>query len=263
MNWRIKIVIVDTHTHIGETIGFLNVNNSIDAFLSKMNQVHIDYAINAPVVSMMQHGFSDAITLSKRLFEQSQGKIMSYFVFEPQYTAECIRLIEQNQHHSNIFKGIKIHPAFHQTDADDDAYLPIFQLANRLKLPILSHSWDVSDYNHSQKHSFPDKFIRYIEEFPNVNLILGHSGGRHHGIISAKKLAQKYQNVYLDLAGDIYFCGLVDSLIASCSSKKILFGTDMNWFEPSPQLGMVLSSKMSSLEKKDILYDNAIKLFNI
>ena len=41
--------------------------------------------------------------------------------------------------------GIKIHPSMHQCPADDDRYWPVWEFAATARLPILTHSWCLSE----------------------------------------------------------------------------------------------------------------------
>ncbi len=159
--------------------------------------------------------------------------------------------------------GIKIHPSISQCPADDDRWRPVWELAAAKQVPILAHSWCLSDYNPTQRHAQPGLFARYAREFPGVSLILGHSGGRYEGHLAAAVLASQQANVYLDLSGDCYGLGLVEYLVAKVGADRILFGSDLTWIDPRTQLGMVLDAEISSSDKASILRENALRLFCI
>jgi predicted TIM-barrel fold metal-dependent hydrolase len=158
--------------------------------------------------------------------------------------------------------GIKIHPSFHQISAADDCWRPAWELAAAQGVPILTHSWCVSDYNPVQRYSQPTLFGRYVREFPEVGLILGHAGGRYEGHMAAAALARDHENVYLDLAGDCYSLGLVEYLVAEVGAERILYGSDLTWIDPRTQLGMILDAEVTDEDKALILRDNALRLFS-
>ena len=137
----------------------------------------------------------------------------------------------------------------------------MWQLAAERQVPLLTHSWDLSEQNSTQKYSFPSRFEPFVTRYPQVQLILGHAGGRHRGHVAAAILAREYANVFLDLAGDCYTLGLIEFLTREAGADKILFGSDLTWIDPRTQLGMVLDADVTLDDKRKILCDNARRLF--
>ena len=129
-------------------------------------------------------------------------------------------------------------------------------------MPILSHTWALTS-NPKQKFSVPERFERFLEEYPEVNFIFGHSGGRVEGIKTAVEIGTRYKNAYYDIAGDIYDRRLIEYISGHVGSDRVLFGSDIQWFDPAPQLGMILGAELSTEDKELILGGNASRLFAI
>jgi predicted TIM-barrel fold metal-dependent hydrolase len=191
---------------------------------------------------------------------ESGGRILLYSVFDPRLP-DGLEFVRQSLAEPAVV-GIKIHPSFHQISAADDCWRPAWELAAAQGVPILTHSWCVSDYNPVQRYSQPTLFGRYVREFPEVGLILGHAGGRYEGHMAAAALARDHENVYLDLAGDCYSLGLVEYLVAEVGAERILYGSDLTWIDPRTQLGMILDAEVTDEDKALILRDNALRLFS-
>lgn len=255
-------LIIDTHVHLGHINQFYFYDVSVSRMLKKMDSLNISACINAHNESLVLGNLEKGIIESKNAYEESEGRILNYFVYDPSQATLSLNLMEKC-FNSKIFKGIKIHPSVHRTYADDSLYAPAWQFAADSGLPIMSHTWALSSYNDSQKYAIPIKFKDYIEKFPNVTFICGHSGGRYSGITEAAKLAACYHNVYLDTAGDVYDYGFIEYLAGTAGAGKILFGSDVQWFDPATQLGMVLGADLSEEDKGKILFRNAGLVFGI
>lgn len=187
---------------------------------------------------------------------------LSYHVFDPNSGDECLEVIK-SYNDKRIFKGIKIHPSWHNTPADDKSYDMIWKYAAENKTVIMSHTWDISLTNPVQEFSFPPLFEGYTIKYPEVNIILGHSGGRYIGIKEAARLGRKYGNVFFDVAGDIYSNNFIEFLVNKVGSNRVLFGSDYSMMDQRNMLGIVLGAEIPIEDKENILYKNAAKLFNI
>lgn len=256
-------MIIDSHAHFAEqTVTVLDP--SLKRCLETMDRLGIDYMIQS-LGKALGHGkhadYEGHVEECDEIFEKSGKRIFSYFVYNPFLVDFCIKMIEDN-HKDPAFVGIKLHPSMHNVYADDEAYRPVYEVAKKYGLPILSHTWALTS-NPNQKYSVPERFERFIREYPEVNFIFGHSGGRVEGIKDAVEIGTRYKNAYYDIAGDIYDRGLIEYIAGHVGADHLLFGSDLGWFDPTSQMGMVLGAKLSTAEKELILGGNASRLFNI
>jgi len=258
----VKALIIDTHIHLGHINQFYFYDVSVSRLLKKMDSLNISLCINSHHESLMLGNIEKGIIESIKAYEESEGRILNYFVYNPLCSTLCLNLMEK-YHNRDIFKGIKIHPSNHATYADDILYEPVWKYAAESGLPIMSHTWALSSYNDSQKYAYPPRFEAYVKKYPQVTLICGHSGGRYYGIIEAARLAASYKNVYLDTAGDVYDYKLIEYLTSTAGADKILFGSDAMWFDPASQLGMILGAGISEEDKEKMLFKNAVRVFGI
>jgi len=117
--------------------------------------------------------------------------------------------------------------------------------------------------NPKQKFSTPEQFVKFLEEYPDVNFIYGHSGGRTPGIKEAAEIGRTHKNAYFDMAGDVYNRHFVEFMVSKVGADHLMGGSDMPWFDLSMVIGMVLGADITTEEKALILGGTAAKLFKL
>lgn len=253
--------IVDAHMHVGPPGVFFTPKYDTKDYISLMNENHIAYSVCSDLLSIMED-VSLGLEIADKIFEQSNQRIYILGVFNPKHTKESIFVLEKMAQKPYLV-GIKIHPSMHGVDAESEEYESVWKFASENDLTIMSHTWSLSSYNPVQKYSTPLKFEKFVKKFPNVRFVMGHFGGRGDGRNEAIQLINKYPNVYGDFAGDIYDYELIENLVASVPSDRILFGSDYSWFDPKANILRVLLANISDKIKLKILRENAIKVYNL
>lgn len=254
-------MIIDIHTHFGYSTEFFCPDSSWKTAMDKMDVAGCDLVINSHALGWMHNDQAGCVENGLRLWEQSGHRIYNYLHYDPRHAEECGRFIQQYAD-DPAFVGIKIHPSWHETPADDISYQQVWELADAYRLPILAHTWTASPTNPRQAFAVPQRFTAYVEKYPRVSLIMGHAGGRTGGIRIAAQIAAQYPNVYLDTAGDVYNLRLIHYLASIAGPEKILFGSDMNWFDPMAAMGMILGADISDENKALIMGGNAQRVFS-
>lgn len=254
--------IVDAHAHLGLPGLFFSPESSAEHLLRTMDRHCIQSAILACDQIMLYEGPQAGLSALRQTYEESQGRLWYLGVFDPRRPEESLHALKRAAAWPG-FAGLKLHPSFHHTWADDPAYEQAWQFAAEHDLAILTHSWSVSDYNPVQRYSTPERFEGYVRRFPQVRLVLGHAGGRGPGRHEAVRMANEYPNVFLDFAGDIYCHRLIETLVESVSAEKILFGSDFPWMDPRANLSRVLLADVDEDVKRRILRLNALDVYRI
>lgn len=254
-------MIIDSHIHLGAGASTPCVDGSVEAVLSLMDSLDIDVSIStghALLFGRPEAGYEEALDAYRR----SEGRILSCASYNPHYPQEELAWVRHCLEHE-AFVGVKIHPPLANCYAHDERWEPVWRLASELAVPVVTHSWWVSDYNPTQRYATPDQFERYVQTYPDVNLILGHSGGRYEGHRAAAKLARSYPNVYMDLSGDSYSFGLVEWLVEHAGAERILFGSDITMIDGRTTMGRVLDANIPPAAKALILGENAARVFGL
>jgi predicted TIM-barrel fold metal-dependent hydrolase len=253
--------IIDAHVHLEPNSRFYTPRPGLMDLLPLMDRLGIQYAVCTDHLSLYA-GAGKGLDRLRKIFELSRGRIYYLGVYDPRKPSECLKAIKEALNWPG-FAGIKIHPSFHGVAAEAPTYRAVWELAAEHSLAVLTHSWSVSPYNTAQKYSTPERFERYIDEFKNVRLILAHAGGRGTGRNEALRLLNTYENVYTDIAGDIYCRRLIESLVRFASPDKILFGSDFPWLDPRSNLARVFLAEVPDDAKEKILRNNALKVYRM
>lgn len=252
-------LIIDSHGHLGSSKDMYYPDVSVKKIIKVMDNLHIDKMLQTHMLLFIDEdakGVRDSISA----YDESEGRILSYLVFNPKNPKESLKSVSSNINKKQ-FVGVKIHPSFHTYPADGDEYDKIWKFAYKNKVILLTHSWAISPTNPNQSFSQVKLFEKYIQKYPDVKFILGHGGGLKEGILKATEFAKKYKNVYLDIAGDILYFGLLEMFIENGLEDKVLFGSDLTMLDPRINLGRIYTAKISVEAKKKILGLNAMRIF--
>lgn len=155
--------------------------------------------------------------------------------------------------------GVKLHPDIQGYKIDDYRCLKIYELCEKAKLPILMHTGD-SRFDNSN----PNRLVPVLETYTDLVIIGAHLGGWSVWEEASKKL-KGYDNLYVDCSSCFNWLdnNTVKQIFESYGTDKVLFGTDYPMWSPSKELKRFFSLGYSEQINKQILADNAIKVFNI
>jgi predicted TIM-barrel fold metal-dependent hydrolase len=255
------VIIVDSHIHLDSLGRLYTPGHSLEEYIRLMDLLSIDVALCTDHRSLFE-GMAAGMGYLRQVHVRSEGRVCYLGVFNPNRAAKDLKAIERSATDPG-FRGIKIHPAFHGVPAEAPAYRDIWRLASALGLPILAHSWSVSTQRPAHALSLPSRFEGYLGEFPSVPLILAHTGGRGEGRGELLSLMGKHDNLYTDYAGDIFDLGLLESLLATLSPDRVLFGSDFPWLDPRANLGRTFLSSLPPKVMEKILGGNAVRLYRL
>lgn len=250
-------------------------NGSRQNLLSSMNDASVTYSVNLPVmtrVDQVEKINHTLISEREKLFEQG---IITFGGMHPDYTdykAELKRLKE------NGIKGIKIHPAYQNTDLDDTRFLRIIDYASGLGLIVLTHAGiDIGIYDHN--YASVSHILHVLDTVHPDKFVLAHMGNW-----------ACWKEVEQDLAGaDVWFdtafaigpvtqddaksgtpyiaCNLSDEqfvrIVRKHGADKILFATDSPWEGQKDYIERIEKMPLSIQEKKKIFSENAVRLLQL
>ncbi len=155
-------------------------------------------------------------------------------------------------------KGVKIHPDFQRTAADDERYMRAYEYCEG-RLPVLIHCGD------SRKdYSNPKRIARIAEKFPRLTIIGAHLGGWSVWN-EAIQLLPEYDNFYVDCSSSFAFLGAekFTETLRAYGAHKTLFGTDYPMWSPDEEVENLLSAGLYPDELEFITHKNAEAVFGI
>jgi len=167
----------------------------------------------------------------------------------PEQIETDLALIDQRP---DVFVGIKFLCDYHQVPMTDDRYCPAWELADARKLLVLAHTWSESKYDG------PDVIRKIAERYTNLSLLMGHSC--HGAWDEAVQLTRDFPNLYLELTAVLDNRGVIEQFAEQAGADRMLFGTDLPWFDPHHGVGALLSADITDEDRHQILHRNAERL---
>ena len=136
-------------------------------------------------------------------------------------------------------RGLKVYPTTAGYDPADPTVFPMYERAQRLGLPILSHMGTSPDPRAVLKYSHPLRIDDVAQAFPDLKFVIAHMA--HPWQLDCAIVLRKHPNVYADVSG----AGWVRPyqaweamilMIEWSVTDKLLFGSDFPFW--TPQEGM-------------------------
>ena len=212
--------------------------------------------------------------IAQKEFLQNQG-ILTFGGMHPDYENYKSELIRLRQ---NKVPGIKIHPAYQNTDIDDIKMMRIIDFASEQGLIVLTHAGiDIGIYDHN--YTSISQIIKIIDEIHPEKFVLAHMGNWGLWEDVERDLAGAF--VWFDTAfalgpitpddagsGVPYLsCNLSEEafvrIVKKHGADKILFATDSPWEDQSDYVRRIEKLPLSPQEKQMIYGENAKKLLSI
>lgn len=282
-------MIIDAHTHTfpekiaKKTIEYLQAKaesvayteGTDSALQTSMKNAGIDISVILPVATNAGQVEKLNDIAIKKTEKYSQTGIFSLGCMHPDYEnfAAELKRIKQNG-----ITGIKIHPAYQDTDLDDIKFLKIIDAACSEDLAVVIHAGlDIGIMHHN--FASAEQIENVIKEIAPEKFVLAHMGGWKGWDEVEKELCG--ENVYFDtsFALDEYEPpkGVIvppekrkmlskeqfKRIVEKHGYDKILFGSDSPWGEQKETVEKIKNCSLDESKLENIFSINAKKVFSI
>ena len=150
--------------------------------------------------------------------------------------------------------GLKLLPDYHGTPVTSPAFQYALDFAEERGLPVLIHTWGGSRCDGG------DVIYESVQKYSRIKFLLGHS--IYGDWENARRCVQESAgNVYLELTSIPGELNTLEMLTELVGSEKLIFGTDMPWFDEYQAVGGVLAADITEDDKRNILYRNVEQIF--
>lgn len=259
------LFIVDTHAHLGYSASRYLPDVSLERMLNIMDKLNIKRVCCSHFAGVRAHHFDYAHRETLKAVKQYPGRIFGYVIYDPIFSRKSLAS-DKEYLEMNGFIGVKIHPANHGYAVDGKRYDPLWRYASDNHIPVLIHTWDATPeatypFDPAQIYAQPKLVATVAQRYPEVKVIMAHAGGHYRGHLQAIEVAQRYENVYVDICGATISFGLIEWFVKEIGAYKLLYGSDLVLIDPRPHLGRVLGANIILSEKEHILSLNANNLF--
>ncbi len=269
-------MIIDTHVHLGGDA--LDFDMTEEYILYSMEKYNIDFSIvsnvDAATLHHNQTPLPDDVVKSQieslertlKFVKTHKNKLGAGVWVRPEKEkcdSKLINIIKENR---DYIYYVKCHPYHSGVPFDSEEYEQYFKLAKMFNMPVATHTG-------GNDNASPQRVYNAAKKHPDVNFIMVHMDlATDHKI--AIDLISKLPNLY----GDTTWVDVESTLrfLEKNSSKKLLFGTD-NPIDGKDTLHHnkkgeksiyqeyfhKLDKLVSKEDYENIMYKNAIELFNI
>ena len=176
-----------------------------------------------------------------------------YVAVNPHYPERIREDLADFDRWSPFAVGLKLLPEYHQVPLTDSRYEYALKFADERGLPVLVHTWGGSPYDGGAM------VLETVRKYPRVKFFLGHSiyGDWE---MAARCVKESAGNVYLELTAIPGDRGNVEKLVAMVGSERLLFGTDLPWFDEYQAVGGIVAAEIGEDDMRNILYRNAERI---
>ena len=242
--------IIDAHAHMGANYGTYMSKATADEMVEIMDRENIEMVFCSPHSALFDPGMKQTELVEAMKAYPSRFK--GYYAFNPNYADEYLEHIDDVLNVEG-YLGFKFLPTYHHYALDGENYREVLEYANKHKKLILIHTWGNND-----PHNGPRHIKKAAEAYPDAMFIMGHSSPGE--LDNAIDIVKTHDNVYLDICDIHRHSGIIDKMVEQVGADKVLFGTDIPWYDPAYCLGSVLFSRISDEDKYKIIYGNAKKM---
>jgi len=248
-----NVLIIDSHDHLGRWHDFyIPQGGTVEQMVSSMDNIGID-KICVTAHSSIGPDYIYGNNLVFEALRKFPDRVFGYVTVNPNYPEDMQHELDRC-FANELFKGIKLHPALHGRAVDYTGYKAAYEEADKRGCPILIHIWGSDDLAKVESLS---------AVYTNAKFIMGHSGGDTTSMVIAAELINKRDNVYGDFAVSGKPEGNVEWFVKEVGSKKLLFGSDMPFYDPRPTFCRIALSNISEEAKMDILGLNMARLLKL
>ena len=254
-----EVLIIDAHAHIGGWSEMFIPGTAPADAVGVMDRCGIDaMAISANLSIGPDYKAGNRLVADAA--DTYPGRFIGYATANPNYPTEEIEAeLEAWLSNHAWMRGVKLHPARHKYPINGPRYRVAFEVAQRHHVPVLSHTEGETE---DALTSNPSLLGELAEEFPDLPILLGHSGLTPPGFRSAVEVAHRYPNLYLETCSSFQPMGIIEYFAGEIGADRVMFGSDAVYLNQPAELGKVVYAKLSTEDKERILGLNAKRLFS-
>jgi predicted TIM-barrel fold metal-dependent hydrolase len=255
---------IDVHAHYGTYhCGKPNLVNELMSgdgrvVAERARRANIRLTIVSPLEALLPRGRGNAVSGNRnaaRVVAETPG-LLQYVVIDPR-TPETYRQAEEMLQHPSCV-GIKIHPEEHVYPINEYGEA-IFEFAAQHRAVVLSHS--------SERNSLAVDLVAWANRYPEMKLILAHigcgwDGDYTHQVRGVQQ--SRHGNVFADTSSARSITpNLIEWAVRQIGADRVLFGTDTPLYFAAMQRLRIDQADLTDAEKKQLLHENAEKLFGL
>jgi hypothetical protein len=244
---RADIPICDMHGHMGTHNGIYMKRSDPESMARHLRRIgvkHLVFSHHHVVFGTMRN--AEVVEICRRypeLYRMYVGIIPRY----PEFVREDLAEFDKWTPYA---VGLKCLADYYKIPLTDPAWEYALKFADERALPVLFHTWGGSKYNGGEI------ILKLVQTYPRIKFFLGHSLYGEWDM-AERIVKESNGNVWLELTAIPGEYRRIEKLVAAVGSDRLLYGTDLPWFDEYQAVGGVLSAEISEDDMRNILYRNA------
>ena len=242
--------IIDMHGHMGTWPAIYFPRGQPDQMIGTMDECGVKMLVfsHHHALCSPELGNRPSIEAVRRY----PDRLRAYCVINPNYPHLARAELDSFEHNRDVFVGFKFLSDYHKIAINDPGYQPALEYANQHSLLVLMHTWGGSPYDGAAQ------VRRLVGRYPQVKFLLGHSC--HGEWDEAVAIVRDFPNTFLELTAIFDDRGGLEKFAAEAGSDRMLFGTDLPWFDPHQAVGALFSAHLDDDAVHNICHRNAERL---
>jgi predicted TIM-barrel fold metal-dependent hydrolase len=237
---------IDCHTHlwrVGEHIGDFLLDEAARAWGMPREQMDVSperhramaKELDGAIVLGFHAPYMDVVVPNDYLADYVRtdpGRLVGFASVNPVEPGAREEL-ERCYSHLGL-KGLKLGPIYQNYDPTDERAYPVYEFAERNRIPILIHQATTFPSTGHLKYALPILLDEVAIRFPELVMILAHLG--HPWEADTVVTIRKHRNLWTDLSGLHgrrwrFYQGLITAVEYGIGDR-LLFGSDFPFFTP-------------------------------
>jgi predicted TIM-barrel fold metal-dependent hydrolase len=264
--------IIDLHGHVGPFYGCYLPSSPIEAMRRRLKRAGVRRIVcshHSALACDVEWGNRQM----KELVAAHPDEFLAYWVINPNYPEIIAADLKAFEGQSG-FVGFKFWPDYHYVPVTSAKYAPALEYADARGLLVLVHTFGESPFD------APGMLADVAARYPNARFLMGHSGYGEWEL--SARAARDLPNLYLDLTSVVqaldfaqmpggslmprvpviapHVNGLIEYMVETAGSSKVVFGSDLPWYNQHYHAGAVLFARITDEQRHDILHRNAERL---
>jgi uncharacterized protein len=155
------------------------------------------------------------------------------------------------------FRAIKLVPDTHLHPIAGPGYLPAWEFAAERGCLLLCHTF------HGSRFDDPQLFGELAQRYPQVPIMLVHTGALTAAFEPAIRLAKQYPNLYLDVSGSYITGAWIRRLVDGVGADRVVYSSDIPFIDLRYSLGRVLFARLDDFELPLVLGGNIRRILKL
>ena len=247
---RADFPVYDMHGHMGTHNGiFMRCSDpeSMARHLRRAGVKHLVFSHHHVLFGTMRN--AEVVDICRRYPELYR----MYVGIVPRYPENIREDLAQFDKWAPYAVGLKCLADYYKVPLTDPAWEYALKFADERALPVLFHTWGNSQCDGGKI------MLELVHKYHRLKFFIGHAICGEWDA-AERVVKESAGNVWLELTAIPGMYRRIEMLAAAVGSDRLLYGTDMPWFDEYQAIGGVLSADITEDDMRNILYRNAERI---